>query len=162
MFFPVNCDDGNACTTQTCDPNIGCVYTPVTCDSGDPCTVSTCDPNNGCVHTPKDCSDGLVCTDDICDPATGECRNVVNLANCGPLTSCQTAECGFGRDCLITSNDDLCPVHPKAPACLLPLCTDAGACSYQDICGASHPQCNGCAECTCNANLNKCVKTCPS
>src|SRR5262245_50705980 len=29
---PVNCDDNNACTVDTCDPATGCIYTPVDCN----------------------------------------------------------------------------------------------------------------------------------
>src|SRR5262249_53607762 len=151
----------NACFTSTCDPVLGCVQTPINCDDGNLCTVDSCDPVEGCFYTPVSCDDGLKCTDDFCDPNIG-CTSRVNLANCGPLTSCQTAECGPGRDCRITNNDALCPTHPTAPACLLPHCTDTGACGYQDICGASNPQCGGCAECSCNIVLNKCIKSCPS
>src|SRR5262245_25271285 len=51
---PVDCDDMNACTTDTCDPATGCVYTPVDCNDHNACTADTCDPAIGCVHTPRD------------------------------------------------------------------------------------------------------------
>jgi hypothetical protein len=39
---PLDCDDGNVCTTDVCVPALGCVHTPVTtrrrCDDGNPCT----------------------------------------------------------------------------------------------------------------------------
>ncbi len=43
----LDCDDGNACTLDTCDENLQCVTTPVVdgspCDDGNACTVSdTC------------------------------------------------------------------------------------------------------------------------
>lgn len=51
----------------------------ISCDDGDACTFDSCGPMTGaCLHgEPMDCDDGDVCTDDSCDPATVECRNVV-------------------------------------------------------------------------------------
>jgi hypothetical protein len=42
-----------------------------------------------------------------------------------------------------------------------PECTDNG-CIFKDICGVAHPDCTGCADCSCVLDLNKCVKTCPT
>ena len=65
---PTDCDDGNACTDDSCDPATGlCVNTPnIDCDDGDACTDDSCDPATGlCVNTPNyDCDDGDACTDD--------------------------------------------------------------------------------------------------
>jgi hypothetical protein len=41
------CDDGNACTTETCTAG-GCDVTAVVCDDGNPCTTDTCAPSSGC------------------------------------------------------------------------------------------------------------------
>jgi hypothetical protein len=68
---PIVCDDGNACTADTCDPATGCVYTPIVCDDDSECTADTCDPATGCVYTPIVCDDDSECTADTCDPATG-------------------------------------------------------------------------------------------
>jgi len=125
-------------------------------------------PQKVVVNTASLCNDKLKCTKDICgkdpiDSSKYKCSFPEDLGLCGILTSCQTASCGYDRDCLISYNDDLCPVHAQAPACLLPLCTPGtGKCSYQDICGASHPDCGGFDSCTCNPTLNKCVKTIPT
>jgi len=45
-----------------------CVISPSDCDDGDHCTVDTCDPLTGCQHGAVTCGEGL-----ICDPSTGEC-----------------------------------------------------------------------------------------
>ncbi|WP_434046546.1 MULTISPECIES: DNRLRE domain-containing protein [Sorangium] len=42
-------DDGDACTTDTCDPVLGIVHTPISTDDGDPSTIDTCDPATGTV-----------------------------------------------------------------------------------------------------------------
>jgi len=67
------CNDNNACTTDTCDPAIGCVFTPnAPCNDNNACTTDTCDPVLGCVFTPNaPCDDNNTCTDDTCDPVLG-------------------------------------------------------------------------------------------
>ncbi len=70
-----DCDDSIECTTDTCDPDTGCVNTPVdaACDDGNECTGDRCDPAasghaGGCVNAfePVDtpCGDP---TDTVCD-----------------------------------------------------------------------------------------------
>jgi hypothetical protein len=49
---PVSCDDGNACTVDSCDPQAGCQAAPRSCDDGDVCTQDACDPATGCTGTP--------------------------------------------------------------------------------------------------------------
>jgi hypothetical protein len=52
QHIPVDCDDGDACTDDACDPVTGnCVHTPIDCDDGDPNTTDSCDPEVGCIHT---------------------------------------------------------------------------------------------------------------
>jgi hypothetical protein len=73
---PVNCDDANLCTADSCDPAIGCQYAAVSCDDGDLCSVDSCDPVEGCGYTAVSCDDLNTCTEDACDPLTGNCNNV--------------------------------------------------------------------------------------
>jgi hypothetical protein len=48
-----DCDDGDACTNDACNPSNGqCQYAPVNCDDGDDCTIDSCDPVDGCQHDP--------------------------------------------------------------------------------------------------------------
>ncbi|WP_437724312.1 DNRLRE domain-containing protein [Sorangium sp. So ce861] len=42
-------DDGDACTTDTCDPVLGILHTPISTDDSDPSTIDTCDPATGAV-----------------------------------------------------------------------------------------------------------------
>src|SRR3954468_5817448 len=42
------CDDGNACTIDSCDASGACHHGPVSCDDGNACTVDLCDPRSGC------------------------------------------------------------------------------------------------------------------
>ena len=50
------CNDGNACTLDECNPQVGCVSTPLTspCDDLNECTVDLCEPMIGCVFTPQE------------------------------------------------------------------------------------------------------------
>ncbi len=107
------CDDGNACTTDSCDPVAGCGHVPNSlpcedgskCTDGDVCSEGICKPG-----TPKVCDDGNECTEDTCDPAAG-CAFpvVVDGQPCGQGMSgkcvggqCQSGACssiGFdGKD----------------------------------------------------------------
>src|SRR5439155_1337610 len=79
---PLNCDDHDACTTDSCDPMSGCVHDSVDCNSHSPCIMDSCDPMSGCVHTsitgcctadgdcPQDfCTTGVqTCMDNTCQP----------------------------------------------------------------------------------------------
>jgi hypothetical protein len=68
------CDDGNPCTTDTCQGGScqhtwieGCCTADADCGGGDACTVASCDPAAGCVLTPVPddqaggCPAGQVC-----------------------------------------------------------------------------------------------------
>jgi hypothetical protein len=66
-----DCADTDACSTDYCDAEKGCVHQPTTCDDGEPCTVDACDKTSGCNWTPKVCDDGDACTTDTCEPQKG-------------------------------------------------------------------------------------------
>jgi hypothetical protein len=153
------------CQSTTDSPTVqalveNCLFcNPVDCDDENPCTTDVCDPLIGCIHTAVDCSDGLQCTDDTCNPLAG-CSHPIDTSNCVVTSSCETFLCGIGVDCTPVFNHDLCPPFPGV-YCLAPLCTAAG-CGFQDTCTAQDPNCDGCASCSCAVALGKCVKTCPS
>jgi len=49
----VVCDDGNACTDDTCDYEDGsCHFAPTVCDDRSECTEDTCNSVDGCNYTP--------------------------------------------------------------------------------------------------------------
>src|SRR5262249_15458215 len=58
------CDDGNACTVgTTCNSSSVCSGgTALNCDDGDPCTTDSCNPATGCVH--GNATDGTPCATD--------------------------------------------------------------------------------------------------
>lgn len=76
----ITCDDGNACTADSCDPELGCRFVDISaaCDDGDGCTDDSCDPESGCVH-------------------------VENVAPCG-------SESAFCDDCNLNHIRDACDI----------------------------------------------------
>lgn len=52
----IGCDDGNACTVDTCAGN-NCVFTPIQCNDGVACTVDAC-VNGACVYAAPPNFDG--------------------------------------------------------------------------------------------------------
>ena len=71
------CDDGVACTTDTCDTVTDCANTPTDslCDDGIACTVDSCDAVADCLFTASDalCDDGDACSLDVCNVGAGSC-----------------------------------------------------------------------------------------
>lgn len=160
----VGCDDGNACTDDSCDPQDGgclgvnddtntcsdgnacftgelcsngsCVpgTTPVDCNDNNPCTVDSCDPNTGCANVPKSCGDGNACTQDVCDPSTGACSNPAAPA-CNDGDACTTDSCDTGTGCVFAplncDDNDAC----TADGCSAGACThDLITCNDSDSC----------------------------
>jgi len=124
---PVDCDDSDLCTADACDPAVGCVYAAVDCDDGVGCTFDTCDPALGCVNLPDDalCDDGVGCTDDACDPAAG-CLNTPDDAQCDDGVGCTDDVCDPAIGCTSTANDALCD---DGVACTIDACDPASGCS---------------------------------
>ena len=58
---PLNCDDNNKCTDDTCDPNTGCTNEPLSCNPKNPCDVGSCDPATGCAAAPLTGMSGVTC-----------------------------------------------------------------------------------------------------
>ena len=133
---PLNCDDKNACTTDTCDAKLGCVFTVKAslCDDANSCTADYCQPKTGkCTHAAvkngKGCDgDGSGCTvNDVCQ--AGVCLT-------GPLPACgdDPAVCQQ-RICVSTAaNDYACKTASKADgsACK----TQTTACAVDSACKA--------------------------
>ena len=86
----LQCDDGNVCTGDSCDPQVGCQHVPVQdacddgnkCTTGDKCQAGWCAPQGA-----LDCDDGNACTDDSCSPVEG-CLHAANSALCSDGSAC--------------------------------------------------------------------------
>ena len=149
------CDDGNVCTADRCDPALGCVYedTSDMCDDGVACTHDACDPVSGCTNIPDDslCDDGDVCTADVCT-----------------LTGCQHNDNGLCRACCIA---DLCidttitdcfaqggTPQGVGPTCEVVICTVCGNGVVEpgeECDGADDDACRGecLGDCTCRVEI---------
>jgi hypothetical protein len=149
---PVACDDGFACTVDTCtEPDGICQFTPnhSFCDDDNVCNgEEMCIPEdidaapNGCVAgTPLDCSDSRPCTDDNCDPTDG-CSNPPNDANCTlPDFPYCDPESGFCSQCL---TDD----H----------CNDGNACNGEETC--TENVCSGGVPIDCDDGIDCTIDEC--
>lgn len=112
VHTPISCDDNNACTIDTCDPVKGCVNTPIVCDDNDPCTIDTCNAQTGqCVFTPKDCNDNNACTTNTCDSQTGQC--IFTLITCNDSNPCTTDTCDPRIGCVYTPKYDLAQLNSE-------------------------------------------------
>ncbi len=143
---PVDCEDGLACTVNTCTEE-GCI-SEVTgfCNDGNGCTEDICDENanplvlpSGCRHNPlngEECSDGSSCTvDDVC--VQGICSGTVK--NCDDDNPCTANYCGKDGEChsVQLSNGTRCG---NGLVCLWGVCV-SGCASDSDCVGADDVDC---------------------
>ena len=143
----LTCDDGQACTSDSCDKAKGCLHTakagpcddgnpctsgdgcdggdckggsPTLCDDAKPCTLDACDAKAGCTASPSTlpCSDGNVCTvGDVCGGAG--CAPGLPLA-CSDGNPCTDDSCAPTQGCVFLDNSAAC--------------NDGNACTKQDVC----------------------------
>lgn len=107
------CDDSNECTTDTCNPASGCVFTPRTgscTDDGNQCTNDVCSAGV-CTHPSRPngttCDDGLFCT--VNDTCQG-----------GTCTAGAPRTCADGNACtsdVCDETNDVCVNDPITPCC---------------------------------------------
>ncbi len=149
---PANCNDGNACTNDGCDAELGCFNAPRTgpCDDGSACTTASACIEGQCRGTQvRDCDDGNPCTVDSCDAVLG-CRNIVvaNGTGCDDGDTCSTGETCQQGTCLATALVDCddgnqCTTSACVPGegCVhLPRsgsCQDGNACTGPDVCSGT-------------------------
>ncbi len=119
---PVDCDDKNLCTLDTCSPTTGCAHDAAAnpCDDGNACTSGDVCSGGQCVGVPKAigaCDDGNPCTTDTCDKVDG-CVSKNNSATCDDGNPCTTGDgcvngacvgvngCGCQQDADCASQED--------------------------------------------------------
>ncbi len=120
-----SCDDGNACTTgDTCQSGT-CVGATLSCKDAFPCTTDTCDASTGCVHTPTNsaCDDGVACTTDACNTGTG-CSHVPVNSACDDGVACSTDTCNTGTGCGHVDNGTTCN---DGNSCTADVCNSGGS-----------------------------------
>ena len=178
-----NCDDGNACTNDSCDKVTGCAHKANTspCSDGDACTQSDSCANSLCVPgVLKVCEDNVLCTADTCNKQSGNCvYDAVGMNGtpcddgniCTLGDNCKGGVCtvGIAKDCNDNNpcTDDLCDkVKGCNPNFNSQACDDGNACTSSDICKfgdceGSAVSCNDSNSCTDDACDPKkgCVNT---
>ncbi len=143
------CNDGNACTADSCSPDTGCAHAPKAgacsdgnvCTLGDSCQAGVCQPGAA-----KTCDDGNECTDDSCHPSKG-CVAQPNTSGCNDGDACTTGDSCVGGACTgakVSCDDNNactedgcssgsgCTFNP-APKNGAP-CADGNACTSADKC----------------------------
>ena len=102
-FANAGCDDSNACTTDSCNGQNGCVFTPVsdgaTCNDSSGCTSGDVCTGGVCGGSAKSCVDGNFCTDDFCMPSDGSCDYVPLNITCSDGNPCTTADFCINASC---------------------------------------------------------------
>jgi DNA-binding beta-propeller fold protein YncE len=137
------CNDNDACTLADACSEGTCKGGALNCDDGNPCTTESCDSAKGCVVVSADgagCSDDNPCTDgDLC--GGGACNGIVKT--CVSQGACVVAfcsavsgGCGFVQkaDGAACNDGDACTT---GDACLTGACTGSNAdCSDGNACTA--------------------------
>lgn len=136
---PLVCDDGDACTADSCDPGAGCAHADTLC-------AATCGPGDDGLR----CSDGTACTvGDTC--SGGAC--VGSPLACDDADPCTVDSCNVTLGCTYVEQAD-------PPACL----TSAQCASVADHtpCVGDGDPCtlDGCLEGACRIGLNQIVRQC--
>ena len=98
---PEDCDDGVACTDDTCDTETGiCEFTPndTLCDNGAFCDgTETCDAELGCQSGTAPCTGPL---QPHCDEDADQCVECLISDHCDDSEPCNGAEACSGRTCI--------------------------------------------------------------
>ena len=96
---PLESDDGNPCTADSCDPVTGvsnvAVAAGTSCSNGDACDGDeTCDGAGGCTPgSAPGVDDGNACTADFCDPSGGVTHTPLpSGTSCGDGDACNGGE----------------------------------------------------------------------
>ena len=145
----LNCNDGNICTDDTCDPESGCAYeiNDNPCNDGNPCSTGDQCVNGECTGSGElNCEDGNVCTTDSCDLLFG-CVHSFNDDDCSDGNPCTTEDACSGGACVGSGNLDCTDGNPCTDDSCSPevgcvysnnaaACTDNNDCTLGDLCSA--------------------------
>ncbi len=138
-----HCDNTGKCATYDGGSN---GVTELVCDDGDPCTTDSCDQYLGCVHSlnAQPCDDGQVCTGTKESPdhcQSGTCQPGANACQCNSDTDCA----GLGKvdKCLVKST---CVKDSNGTSQCLQLQVDVKDCSSVNPCvlGVCNPMTGNC------------------
>ena len=134
----LSCTDNNPCTVNdACGFNDNgqetCLGSPVDVDDGNPCTDDSCDAGTidhapvvgaGCTATQPCQTTGVCNAEGTCD-ATGVCSGCVTDGDCAAEgTPCAPASCGPEGECVVADEDVVSCTEPEDP-CLSAACDPA-------------------------------------
>ena len=122
---PLNCNDGNACTTDSCNASSGCVHTPI---SG--CTACT---------TASQCNDGNPCTTDTCTAGRCQSTAVTNGTTCGDGNTCNGLETCQSGTCKAAALEGAACDTVLGPTCLVPARCVTGVSGTKGMCTLPSP-----------------------
>ena len=169
----VGCDDGNACTADTCDQATGCKNSSdgVQCDDGNLCTSGDACTNGTCkAGTTVDCStSGLVpnaCqTPASCGATTGKCAlgdkpkgaPCSDGSKCTDVDACDTGACKPGAAVVCDdknpcTSDSCSPTDGCQFVANTAACDDDNGCTKSDTCANS--ACKGTVTCAADATCS--------
>lgn len=150
-----DCDDGNACSTDACQPTTG----------GTPACVHTAKPD--CCNTVGDCNDGKPCTLDLCPVSGGNCQHSAKVDCCMTATDCDDGDSCTVDDCSgpgggCKHQNTCCKTDAEcktADSCFTGSCS-AGQCVFQSVCCQKDDDCDDFNPCTKDAcSAGKCAYT---
>ena len=146
----LDCEDGNPCTANACDPALGCTATVVegiACTDGNLCTTGDSCAAGVCAGTGSlGCDDGNPCSNDLCTPEAG-CAHLPNAATCTDGNACtsgdvcvnavctpgNSVDCNDNNACTADSCQAATGCTHKASAAA---CDDGNPCTTSDLCKA--------------------------
>ena len=166
----IPCDDADACTKGDGCAEGACKGTVAGCDDGLACTKDSCDKVKGCVNIAKvgeGCSDGNACTTgDACSQA-GNCASGAGIS-CDDLKSCTADSCDGSTGCVnkalsgvgcddadACTSQDVCLQGgckgssiscDDGEACTIDACDKAKGCTYQSQDGKTCDDGNACTK----------------
>lgn len=126
----LDCDDQNPCTTDSCDPELGCehVDNALDCDDEDACTLGEACADGSCVGGDAIvCDDDNPCTIDSCNVADG-CHNDAADLVCDDGNPCTTGDHCVDTSCVAASETDCDDLNP----CTTDSCDPALGCQHVD------------------------------
>lgn len=158
----VNCEDGNICTTNWCDEDVGCrkINNNEDCTDNNECTVGDMCSNGVCISGggSLNCDDGKDCTADSCDSEQGcvftpdDNLSCTDNDLCTVGDHCSNGECIPGTEPYVCPDDDNpCTVSTcEGGTCKVTVrvgefcddnkpCTENTVCSQSGVCSGGTP-----------------------
>ncbi len=95
------CDDGNICTDDLCDSQIGCTKPPnsALCSDGNACTLGDQCQGGACISGLAVSCVPIVCRSNVCDATTGQCIATPAAGACDDGNLCTTGDSCQNGNC---------------------------------------------------------------